>query len=47
MLTIYVVLALAALIIAIVAAVKPSWAILWVSVVLLCVIELMRVLPGR
>ena len=48
MLTIFVVLALAALIIAITSAVKPAWSILWVAVVLLAIIELIRVLPvGR
>lgn len=48
MLTVLLILAIAAFICTLLAAARPGWCPLWVAVVLLCVIELIRQLPiGR
>jgi hypothetical protein len=48
MLTITIILALAALIVAILSVVRPALSILWVAVVLLAILELVRSIPvGR
>lgn len=48
MLTVYIVLAIAAFLCAILSATSPARCPLWVSVMLICVLELLRTLPlGR
>jgi len=45
MLTVFILLAVAAFICAVAAAAKPATVPLWVAVVILCLIELLRALP--
>ncbi len=48
MLTVFLILAVAALIMTLAAAAKPSWVPLWVAVLLLAIIECIRSIPlGR
>ena len=45
MLTVFILLAVAAFICAVAAAARPEKAPLWVAVIILCLIELLRALP--